>query len=196
MFTELFIELLKWLAYYVLAILFLSYIFRRFKDFGVIHSRWQHTFDTKFSSQEFYSLLEEALNKKKIPNMNMRRVTKAETNFFLSQREYLEVTRADQRFLICAAPFADGFFVSWWFGKVIEFAEDFMFRIPNVGPRLAQALFSKTYFQIDTDGMFAGIVKQAVNEAIDQLTNTNGIRPLTEAERMPQYVGNPYISKL
>ena len=196
MFTELITELLKWVCYYVLAILFFSYVFRRIRTFGVIHSRWQHTFDTKFSSQEFYALVEEALNKRKIPNIEMRRVTKDETNFFLSKREYLEVTRADQRFLICAAPFADAFFVSWWFGKVIDHFEDFVKRIPNVGERLAQAMFSKTYFQIDTDGMFAGIVKQAVTEAIDQLTDTKGIRPLTELERMPQYVGNPYMSKL
>ncbi len=196
MFTEMLIELLKWLCYYLLAIILLSYLFRRFKDFGAIHSRWQHLFNTPFSSQEFYQLVEDALKNRKIPNMDIQRVTKAEISYFLVQREYLQITRREQRFLICAAPFADTFFVSWWFGSVVNFIQDFVARIPRVGPYLVLAMFSKTYFQHDTDDMFAAMVKQAVNEAIDHMSSAKGLRPLTEAERQPQFTNADYLKAM
>lgn len=196
MFTELITELLKWMLYYVLAVIAISYIFRRVRDFVDIQSRWHYPFDgMQYSSQEFYAQITQALEKRKIPDISINRITRAETYFFLSQREYLEVVRGDQKFLICAAPFANGFFVSYWFGKSMDYVHDFVTRIPWVGEKLALFIFSKTYFQMDTDTMFFDFVKSAFNEAVDHLSNEKGFRPLTEMERMPTYTNNSFQNK-
>jgi hypothetical protein len=162
----------------------------------MIRSRWHHPFDFQFSTQEFYASVEEILNSKQIKGIEIGRKDFSEGGAFSYMREYMRITYQEQMFLICAAPFgANGFFVSWWNGEWMNFFKDLIPRIPGIGTALARALFSKTYYQMDSEDMFSGTVRQAVNEAIDKLTNAQGVRPLSELERIPQYTSDSFQRK-
>lgn len=79
------------------------------------YSRWNHLFPRcQFSPLEYYAALEGALAEKKIPELEMGRVTWKERGLFSARREYLRVERGQYVFDICAAPFGEDFFFSSW----------------------------------------------------------------------------------
>lgn len=57
--------------------------------------------------------------------------------------------------------------------------------LPIIGPLYVWIFSPATYYKLDTAGMFQKLVHNAVLEAIDELTTTNGLRALSEAERKP-----------
>ena len=77
--------------------------------------RWSHLIEgLQTSSLDFYSSLEEAVARRRIPGLRVRRVKFAEGGILDARREYLRIERGDLRFDVCAAPFGTGFFFSWW----------------------------------------------------------------------------------
>lgn len=195
MFAELITELCKFL--FVIAIIYtaITYAFKKFSDFGMVRSTWQHPFDFQFSTQEFYASVEAILKERKIPGIETGRKTYSQTGIFSSSREYLRIVYEEEMVLICAAPFGTGAFVSFRSGEWMNHFKDLVPRIPAIGMPLARALFSKTYYQMDSASMFSEATRLAVLEAIDRITNDKGLRPLTELERMPQYLVSGFDSK-
>jgi len=165
---------------------FISFLFSPRKTFGLIHSRWHKPFDSvQFSAKEFYSEIEQAIKKREVSGIKIDSVTHVNYNLLSSSREYLQIRRDDSMFLVCAAPFGTGFFISWWLGKTISLWEDIVPRIPLIGKGLAYLMFSKTFYQMDTETMFKEMVQQSVLEVIDGMTNAKGLRGLSELERRP-----------
>jgi len=147
-------------------------------------SHWSHYFDNmQFSSQDFYKSVEEACAKHEIPNLTFSRVTHSQGGIFSAGREYLRATYNEYVFDICAAPFGKDFFVSWW---LREKEEDLLSKIPILNSLLGKNRKQKTFYQMDTEGMFKGSIHHSVLEAIDHLTSTKGIRALSEFERNPR----------
>lgn len=141
-----------------------------------LSSNWHHYFDNlTISPNEFYSLVETAVKARKIPDVKIERVKLSQAGIFSADREYLRVTRKGQSFDVCAAPFARGFFVSWWLGQ-----EDAL--LGNV----FNSRKLRTYFQVDTEAMYKEAVIGAVMEAVDNLINSKSLKALTELERSSQ----------
>lgn len=69
------------------------------------------------SAKDFYSAVEAAITKRLVPNCELSRVDWREGGVFSAEREYLRVSRGRLIFDICAAPFGDGFFISWWLAR-------------------------------------------------------------------------------
>ena len=81
-------------------------------------SNWHHLLDGfQHSPQAFFTSLDAALAKRKIPDSTVSRVELAEGPVLSARREYLRVRREEFTFDVCAAPFGSGFFVSWWLVK-------------------------------------------------------------------------------
>lgn len=170
----------------LLLVFLISYIVRSYQEFSLIHSRWHYHFDElRFSPQEFYSKVEEIIRKKEIPKVSFERRSYFEASVLSDKREYLTVSQGEHRFLICAAPYGTGFFVSWWLGETITFIKDMLTRIPFIGSYIAKFSASKTYFQMDTESMFKESIRACVNEAIDAITKAKGIRGLSELDKKP-----------
>jgi hypothetical protein len=70
------------------------------------------------SPQECYAAIEEAIRRREIPDVRTSRVTFKEGGVLSSERIYLRVGRKMLGFDICAAPFGNGFFFSWWQGEL------------------------------------------------------------------------------
>lgn len=78
-------------------------------------SKWSHLFpNLQQSALEYYAAVEEAIERRKIPEAEMTRVTWKEGGLLSARREYLRVTRKRYVYDLCAAPFGTGFFFSGW----------------------------------------------------------------------------------
>ena len=137
------------------------------------------------SPKEFYTAVEAAIRQRVVPDTEMFRIDWPEAGPFSPKREYLRVKRKEHVFDICGAPFANGFFVSWWLGEMPSGCLMIFGAVPVLGFFLQWFIRPATYHRIDTGLMFQESIRAAVNEVIDQMTSAKGIRALTELERKP-----------
>lgn len=67
------------------------------------------------SSVDFYNSVEKALEARSVPQTHWTRVEHKEGGLGSATRVYFRTQRGKYAFDVCAAPFGNGFFVSWWF---------------------------------------------------------------------------------
>jgi hypothetical protein len=72
------------------------------------------------STFDFYDSVEEAIARRKIPDVEISRVEYGEEGMISARRMYLRVTRENLTFDICGAPFGTGFFFSWWLKEEVS----------------------------------------------------------------------------
>jgi len=153
---------------------------------SLILSHWHQLFEGfQESPKRIYSLIDEAIDRRKLPNIKSSRITYRETGILSAKRDYLRVRRKEHIFDICAAPFGTGFFVSWWLGETPGFWASLVLRIPLLGPLLVRAFRPETYYRLDTALMFQDSVHSAVLEVIGQATEGKGLKALSELEKKP-----------
>jgi hypothetical protein len=70
------------------------------------------------SPMEFYASVEQAIQKRQVPDTKTSRVDWREGGAFSARREYLRVAREKLVFDVCGAPFGTGFFFSWWLAEL------------------------------------------------------------------------------
>jgi hypothetical protein len=146
-----------------------------------ILSHWHHRYDEPpFSSNEFYTRIKELLQTKGIRYVSYSNVVYSEGGLLSANREYLRIKYKEFVFDICAAPFGTGYFVSWWLGEMGDPIRDLLINLPIFGKLFKKR--QKTFFEHDTAIMFKETVGECVKEAIEQLTNTKGLRNLAEAD--------------
>lgn len=198
---------------------------------AILLAHWHHLIEgLQTSSLGFYEALDQALQRRGVPDASGQRVDYREAGLLSAKREYLRVTRGGQAVDICAAPFGSGFFVSWWLGEVrpgplvpaiaafaivvaivrgaglffgplillgaffvvgaiISLGEEswhpYVFAVPVLGTLWERLFRPLTLYRHDTMLMFKKAIHQAVLEVVDGLTDGQGIRRLSEAERKP-----------
>ena len=84
---------------------------------GGVLAHWStliENFHTHTSPLQFYSLVEAAIAKRKVPDTKSERIDHSEGGILTARREYLRVVRGKHVFDICGAPYGEGFFVSSW----------------------------------------------------------------------------------
>jgi hypothetical protein len=85
----------------------------------VVLSRWHLLFeDFSTSTQEFYIAVEDAIQRRNIPEIEVTRMYFNEGGIATAKREYLRIRRNRIAFDICSAPYGNGHFFSWWLAKV------------------------------------------------------------------------------
>ena len=151
-----------------------------------IISHWHQLLeDYKESSQTVYGLLEGAIGKRNLPDTKVFRIVIHEKGLLSAKREYLRVQGKQHIFDICAAPYGNGFFLSWWLGERPAGCLATLLGIPILGPILSIFSPPSTYFTHNTALMFQDSIHIAVLETVDQMTTALGLRALTEMERKP-----------
>lgn len=184
-------EFFYYLTYYgttvfKLLVLFLIFKFIFGATFKNYHSSWNTLIDGfKFSTIEFYDLLEEELKSNGIDNIRTSTVSLNEGNALSSKRLYLRVEWRDFQYDICGAPFGNGFFISWWLLYKNSLGQILISKIPFIGTWLVSKLYPETYYKIDTASMFMSYAQASVLKVIDKITNEKGVRALSETERKP-----------
>jgi hypothetical protein len=156
---------------------------------STILSHWNHMVpDMQQSSNEFYSVVDRLLKESHLDDAKVERVNIHEGGLLSAKREYLQVRRKEHVFHICAAPFANGFFVSWWLGEVRSGLWAALTELPFVGRLfafLASAAKPLTYYRVDTALMFQSATHGAVLGALETIFKAKGMRALTDIEKKP-----------
>lgn len=123
------------------------------KQASVIFSHWYHLFETlQESPKTFYESLESSIKKRGVEDVSLSRIDYHEGGVFSAKREYLRAERHRLVFDVCAAPFGNGFFVSWWLGETRSF-----WNMVVTVAMIVLGLFLFGYF-IKSLGFFSGIV--------------------------------------
>jgi hypothetical protein len=149
------------------------------------HSNWAQLLSgVKFSTKEFYRLVQSEMQSHEITNLSFEEVSLKTGSIFSSERLYLRVRWKEYYYDLCFAPFGDGCFVSWWLIFETSSEEEFLTKIPFVGEWIRRAYYRKTYYKIDTASMFMTYAHHSVLKVIDEITKETGIR-LSELERKP-----------
>lgn len=147
---------------------------------------WSHLFpDMQHEPNSFYDLVDKILHEKQVPEFYSRKITISEGGLLSHNRLYLEISRGDFIFHICAASWGTGFFFSWWVRQKMSDIDQLLILIPFVGSRIVKMRQYQSYYKLDTDSMFRKSVHQSVLAAVDSLTSAKGIRGLSELERAP-----------
>lgn len=72
-------------------------------------SHWDHLIEgSDATPMEFYKAVEEAIERRKIPDSSRSRIDYREGGLLSAKREYLRVKRLSYTFDICSAPFGTG----------------------------------------------------------------------------------------
>ena len=147
-------------------------------------SHWDHMFQgMQQSSDEFYTRVEQYIAWHDLKDTKLEWVKFAEGGIFSSKREYLQIRRGDHVFHVCAAPFGNGFFVSWWLSGV---RRGFFSRLPIIGTLLRIFFKPLTYYKFDTALMFQSITHGSVLATLDEIMNAKGLESLAFMERRPE----------
>ena len=168
----------------ILLLLLVIIILAIFSGKSEVSGNWSHLFaGMQHDPEKFYDLVEETLKERQVPDFKTARKVFSEGTYGLlsHNRLYLEVSRGDYIFHICAAPWGTGFFFSYWTRK--KSTSSIFEKIPVIGKFIAEANQYEAYYKLDTDGMFRSSVHQAVLSAVDRLSEAKGVKGLTELER-------------
>lgn len=163
----------------------LSILFYWYYAKTVTIAHWHHSMDNfAFPPKQFYDLVKASVDARGLQGITYKEITHFENGVLGTRREYLRITCDNYRFDVCAAPFARGYYVSWYLavrkGAISEFLKKWKF--------FAEVLEMKTYYQFDTDIMFKEMMHSALTEAVDAMTNEQGQR-LTDIQRKAVHQG-------
>ncbi len=151
-----------------------------------ILSHWDYRIeDMDQSAMTFYAEIERRLALHQVDQLKTERINISEGGVFSAKREYLQVRRGEHVFHICAAPFGNGFFVSWWLGHVESGFWALLAGIPVIGFLVRNFLKPITYFKVDTALMFQSVTHAVVTEALNAMLDGKGRQSLSDVERKP-----------
>src|SRR5437868_1494501 len=112
-------------------------------------SHWHHsTEDFNTSAVEFYGAVEAQLTEQKAP-VKFSKTSWAEGGFFSAKREYLRIEFNELSFELCAAPFGQNYFFSWWLTQPLPGAGCLSTIFPFLGAVLQRIARPTTYYSLD-----------------------------------------------
>ena len=137
------------------------------------------------SPREFYAQVVAALERRDVPGLATSYVYASEAGILSGKRLYLAVRRKELVFHVCGAPFARGFFVSWWLGEDRGPLSSLLVMVPLAATFFPWLFRPRTYYEVDTALMYQSLTHTAVLEVVDALTEAKALRGPAELERKP-----------
>lgn len=170
------------LLFFIVGVMIIQFLRGQSEAIG----NWSYLFpNLKYDTIQFYNQVEDLLNDREVPDIQMIERHFKEQGFLSHHRVYFEVKRGEFTFHICAASWGSGFFFSWWLREKLSTLDELLILIPFIGPRIVKLRQFKSYYRIDTDTMFRKSVHECIMTVIDQITESKGIRGLSELDRKP-----------
>ena len=146
-------------------------------------SHWSHFFrEFKVSSDMFYTELEKNIQTHAMPHTELQRVTHKEGGMLSASRVYFRIKHGDIVFDICASPFGNDFFISWWLYETAGPLRTLLKRT-KVGDFLNARAAKRTFYQIDEEEMFRSCAHECILETITKVSEGKGFTQLTDAQK-------------
>ena len=139
-----------------------------------------------YSSQEFYKKLNTELDSQKISGLKFKTSEKKTSSILSHKRLYATITYDGYVYDVCAAPFGESFFVSYWMQGTLNPMENFVSRIPFLGKRLVKLFFPVTFYRIDTSNMFHSLMHETIIELVNTISQENELETLTDQQTTPK----------
>ncbi|MEX0813155.1 MAG: hypothetical protein WD048_13130 [Chitinophagales bacterium] len=150
---------------------------------------WRQSVDDfNYSTHEFYNQLSEKIHNSGVEDIETKTVNLSEGNFmFSAKRSYLRITWKRRVIDVCAAPFGNGYFFSWWLFEKGPMWHQVFLVIPVIGKPLLNLIVPNTYYKIDTNSMFQSMVHSRVVELIDSILKDHDSQGLTQEQKKPTH---------
>lgn len=162
------------------------------KRIGQLLAHWDTMIDVTVSPQSVYENIEEAVLSRGLLDIVLSRAFHREGSLFSSSRECLRVRRGVLVFDIYAALYGNGMFIAWWYGTTAPGVMDLCIELPLVGRAIESLVHPATYYTVDTASFFQRSIHNAVLEVVDALMEANGLRELSDEERVPVVLHDYY----
>lgn len=186
-------EFLYYAVFYLLEIglllLYIAIIYYLFfgKRKQELLSHWNILIDgLNFSTEEAYNRVEQDLHNRGVSGLRIKRKNKRIGGWFSSRRTYLVIDWKEFRYEVCAAPFADSFFVSYWMHARQSWFKSFIARIPLLGNLISYLFFRVTYYRVDTSNMFHAIAQESITSMVDEISKAQNKPVLTDEQKTPK----------
>ena len=134
------------------------------------------------SAEKFYEQVETTLKKHEFPDIKYQRVKNKEGGMLSSSRLYLRIRHKNLVYEICGIQFGKDFCISSWLYETQTGMLQFL-KYTKVGQFLMRRAQMRTFYQADQEAMFKYCVHNSLLEAIDAMTDTLGLRRMSEAQR-------------
>jgi hypothetical protein len=180
------------IAAVALLVIFIIYrIVKRSKKVDV-SSNWRHYFtELGIPAKEFFDQVKTSVNRTGIPDIEFSTVEYKQGGLFSPVREYFRISRNEYVIDICAVPFGNAFFVSYWKGRT---KGSLISRIPVINKLLGKDINYKTYYQMDTEAMFNDAMHACITHVCNEIAISKGIRGVSELERQPVNYTHNYVN--
>lgn len=172
--------------FYLYLLIFFLIIIYLFSYRSVIVDQWNCLYvEMEHDPEEFYGSITETLRERQMPDFKASHRTFHEGGILSHQRLYLEVSRGNLKYHICAAQWGVDYFFSWWLVQNKSAIEKFLPYVPIFGRFIVIALERQTYYEMDSAAMFRASVEGVVAEKIKELTDAKEVRRLPDVFRHP-----------
>lgn len=141
----------------IIIVIIINYFLQLNENIIAVKYEWdQHFVNLVFSTQEFYSIVQETIEQKTIPAVQIKIVSLLEQEWPSRRRLYLKVWNNKTIFLICAFPVGTDFFISYRQG--IKYGANLS---PDTIP---------TYYEHDSEKSFKESIHKCIMQAIEIMT--------------------------
>lgn len=169
-------ELFVWVTVGLAAVSYIKGVLQRF---NAVHSNWHQFIESvPFSPKEFYVAVQHEIQTKQIPGIRFSLVTYSQGGIFSMGRQYMRVQCKEYIFDICAAPCANGFFVSYWMGELADPVTNFWKNMPWIGQFFKKR--TKTFFELDNEAIFNDLISGSIKKVFNEMISIKGRREIPE----------------
>jgi hypothetical protein len=176
----------------ILAFIISYSIATRKKKINVALSNWRQYFtEFEIPAKEFFEQVQSSVKRTGIPDIKFSTVEHSQGGIFSPKREYLRISRNEYIIDICAVPFGNAFFVSYWKGRT---KGSLLSRIPVLNVMLGKDIDYKTYYQMDTEAMFNDAMHACITHVCNEIAISKGVRGVNELERQPVNYTHNYVN--
>jgi len=152
----------------------------------------QVSYDIKPSSKDCYARMKELLESRDIP-MKIKEVSKSEGNLSTGRRLYLKVKKGRFTYWLCAAPYGNTFFFSYWLKQSHSFLAGLLRWIPFFGPMMFSFLTKMSFYKADSYAVFQYVVTDALNQTANEMTESHGLRAMAPENQATLKTNAPQV---
>lgn len=145
---------------------------------------WQTHLNIPLSTQEFYTSIEEIIQREEIQSLRAYRVTHFESGLFSARRESLRIKRKKAVIEICGFLFGQGFYIACRRGRVPSLHKKlFPPEKSKLGKFLDSILSINTFYSNDSEEAFDSMVILSVETVVEFMAKGRGIRSIGESKK-------------